>query len=73
MTSLPDICWAISSVFICIVLGVMAILAILILLAVVVAVVTNGDGDVKSRQLSSSCGLGKDNRQEAQNDIRQLC
>lgn len=38
--NISDICWNISSVFIAVVLGVMAVLAILILLAVVVAIVT---------------------------------
>lgn len=38
--NISEVCWNISSVFIAVVLGVMAVLAILILLAVVVAIVT---------------------------------
>lgn len=38
--NISEFCWNISSVFIAVVLGVMAVLAILILLAVVVAIIT---------------------------------
>ena len=38
--TVPEICWEISSVFIAVVLGVIAVLAVLLLLAVVVAIVT---------------------------------
>lgn len=38
--TIPEICWDISSVFISVVLGVIAVLAVLLLAAVVVAIVT---------------------------------
>lgn len=38
--TIPEVCWDISSVFIAVVLGVIAVLAVLLLLAVVVAIIT---------------------------------
>lgn len=43
--TIPEICWDISSVFIAVVLGVIAVLAVLLLLAVVVAIITTATHD----------------------------
>lgn len=40
-----EVCWTISSVFIAVVLGVIAVLAVLLLLAVVVAIITTATHD----------------------------
>lgn len=45
--TIPEVCWDISSVFIAVVLGVIAVLAVLLLLAVVVAIVTTDTNNGK--------------------------
>lgn len=45
--TIPEVCWDISSVFIAVVLGVIAVLAVLLLLAVVVAIVTTATDNGK--------------------------
>lgn len=45
--TIPEVCWDISSVFIAVILGVIAVLAVLLLLAVVVAIVTTATNNGK--------------------------